>query len=135
MNKIFKTMALAIISIIAGVATILPVEASAQKEAENGENTVTAIKIKTLNNRKAELKNKIAIEDKKRGRAADGVSAETMEQMNDVQDSICLSLRSDLVDVELELSELTPDETQNKIVKQYKSLKESQSKENKDSKK
>jgi hypothetical protein len=38
-----------------------------------------------------------------------GASAATLEALNDRQDSLCLALRSQLVDVELELGELKPD--------------------------
>jgi hypothetical protein len=34
-----------------------------------------------------------------------GVSAEVLEEMNDRQDSVCLDLRSQLVDVQLEIWE------------------------------
>lgn len=81
-------------------------EAEAQGTAAQNDSTVTAIKIKNLNKRKASLQKQIAAEDKKRNTVVEGATHETMERRRDRQDSICLQLRSDLVEVELELKEL-----------------------------
>lgn len=64
------------------------------------------LKLKTLFNKETVLKNKIKEEDGKRNAVYNGVSPETQEMLNDRQDSICLDLRSQLVDVQLEILEL-----------------------------
>ena len=45
-------------------------------------------------------------QDSKRNAVYNGVSPETQERMNDRQDSLCLDLRSQLVDVQLEIKEV-----------------------------
>ena len=52
------------------------------------------------------LKKKIELEDRKRNQTIDGVSGISMEKINVRQDSICLDLRSQLVDVQLQIKEL-----------------------------
>ena len=64
------------------------------------------LKLKTLFNKETVLKNKIKEEDGKRNAVYNGVSPETQKMLNDRQDSICLDLRSQLVDVQLEILEL-----------------------------
>lgn len=48
-----------------------------------------------------QLEKEIAEQDAKRNRQIPGVAPETMEGINDRQDSICLALRSQLVDLKL----------------------------------
>ena len=55
--------------------------------------------------------------------------------MNDRQDSICLELRSQLVDLDLELKELVPDKTITKIVEQLNILNQRQEEDNQPSNK
>lgn len=83
------------------------------------DSTVNALKIKNLNIRKADLQKQIKMEDKKRNRAIDGVDPETMEAINDKQDSICLALRSELSDIQLELNELIPQKTIIQLIQQH----------------
>lgn len=83
------------------------------------DSTVNALKIKNLNIRKADLQKQIKMEDKKRNRAIDGVDPETMEAINDKQDSICLALRSELSDIQLELNELIPQKTILQLIQQH----------------
>ena len=64
------------------------------------------LKIKTLSEKEEALKNRIKEEDGKRNAVYNGVSPETQERMNDRQDSLCLDLRSQLVDVQLEIKEV-----------------------------
>lgn len=64
-----------------------------------------SLKMKALLNKQITLQNKIKEEDGKRNAVYNGVSAETQEMLNDRQDSICLDLRSQLVDVQLEIVE------------------------------
>ena len=77
---------------------------SAQNRADS---TLVALRLNELKTRKADIQKQIETEDRKRNQTIEGVSAETMERMNMTQDSICLELRSQLVEVELEMAELT----------------------------
>lgn len=64
------------------------------------------IKIKELKQTEATLKKRIGTEDKKRNRNIEGVSETSMDVINQRQDSVCLELRSQLVDVQLQVKEL-----------------------------
>ena len=64
------------------------------------------IKIKELKQTEATLKKRIGTEDKKRNRNIEGVSETSMDVINQRQDSVCLDLRSQLVDVQLQVKEL-----------------------------
>lgn len=101
---------------------LFAVECNAQSQTSQNDSTVNAIKIKNLKNRKAALQKQIAVEDKKRNAVIEGVSPETLEKRNERQDSICLELRSELTDVELELKELGADNTTAQIAQQYNNL-------------
>jgi uncharacterized small protein (DUF1192 family) len=68
-----------------------------------------SLRVKTLEGRKADLTQKIAEAEAQRNIQVAGASAATLEALNDRQDSLCLALRSQLVNVELELGELKPD--------------------------
>ena len=76
---------------------------SAQTKADT---VKVQIKIKELKQTEATLKKRIETEDKKRNRNIEGVSEISMNEMNQRQDSICLDLRSQLVDVQLQVKEL-----------------------------
>ena len=76
---------------------------SAQTKADT---VKVQIKIKELKQVEATLKKRIETEDKKRNRNIEGVSETSMEEINQRQDSICLELRSQLVDVQLQVKEL-----------------------------
>ena len=77
--------------------------ASAQTKADT---VKVQIKIKELKQTEATLKKRIETEDKKRNRNIEGVSETSMDEMNLRQDSVCLDLRSQLVDVQLQVKEL-----------------------------
>ena len=64
------------------------------------------LKIKELKSMENNLRKLIETEDKKRNSIISGVSEESLFAINEQQDSICLSLRSRLVDCQLELKEL-----------------------------
>lgn len=64
------------------------------------------LKIKELRTVEANLKKQIEAEDKKRGMTISGVSEESMSELNERQDSLCLALRSNLVNTRLEIKEL-----------------------------
>ena len=76
---------------------------SAQTKADT---VKVQIKIKELKQIEATLKKHIETEDKKRNQNIEGVSEISMNEMNQRQDSICLDLRSQLVDVQLQVKEL-----------------------------
>lgn len=86
------------------------------------DSAVNKIKIKELTLKKQAIETKIAIEDKKRNAVINGVTVETQETLNDKQDSICLELRSQLVNIKLELKELIPDKSSKTIAEQYNNL-------------
>lgn len=100
------------------------INAVSQRIEQKGDSTMLALKIKDLNVRKASLQKQIETEDKKRNRVIEGVDPESMELINDRQDSICLALRSQLTDVQLELNELVPDKTVLQLIQQYNVLSE-----------
>ena len=77
--------------------------ASAQTKADT---VKVQIKIKELKQTEATLKKRIETEDKKRNRNIEGVSETSMDEINQRQDSVCLDLRSQLVDVQLQVKEL-----------------------------
>ena len=101
---------------------LFSIKCNAQGQTSQNDSTVNAIKIGNLKNRKAALQKRIAVEDKKRNAVIEGVSPETLEKRNERQDSICLELRSELTDVELELKELGADNTTVQIAQQYNNL-------------
>lgn len=104
---------------------ITAITALAQNTSIN-DSTIIAIKVKEINIKKTSLQKQISIEDAKRGRNIEGVTPERQEILNDKQDSICLELRSQLIDIELELNEIVPDQTVGKIVNQFNILNQNQ---------
>lgn len=78
------------------------------KTVERNDSIATAIRLNSLQNKRESLQREIKAQDTKRDKQIAGVSAATLEEMNDRQDSICLALRSELVDVILEIKELSP---------------------------
>ena len=105
------------IILLAAAFAAAPAKAQAQKPAArpaaafSADSTVNALKIKTLTERKERLKKAIEAEDKKRGLQREGVAPERNERLNNRQDSVCLDLRSQLCDVNLQLGELAPAST------------------------
>ena len=85
-------------------------------------NVTNTVKIKDLTAKRDSLKKQITIEDAKRGKVINGVTPETLESLNEKQDSICLDLRSRLVSVELQLKECVPDTTAAILVNQLNRL-------------
>jgi hypothetical protein len=76
------------------------------------------IKLHALEERKAELMRKVAAEDARRNAQISGASTHSLEAMNNRQDSLCLALRSQLVDVNLEIGELRPSEVSSSTLQQ-----------------
>ncbi len=101
---------------------LFSLECNASVQTSQNDSIVNAIKIKNLKDRKAELKKRIATEDKKRNTVIEGVSPETLEKIIQRQDSICLELRSELTAVELELKELGADIVTTQIAQQFNRL-------------
>ncbi len=94
---------------------------SAQTTAAN-DSIASAVRLKTLHNKKDSLQKEIKLQDSKRNRQISGVSAETMEEMNNRQDSLCLALRSELTDVMLEIKELSPGVASPQLINQMNNL-------------
>ena len=92
------------------------------------DSVAVAIRVKTLESRRASLKAQIKEEDQKRKRVVEGITPEANERLNTVQDSICLELRSQLVSVELELGEVAPTSKQDVWTNLHNALKPSQQK-------
>ncbi|MCD8291357.1 MAG: hypothetical protein LUC91_07635 [Prevotella sp.] len=112
-NKITRIVAVAVFFLTAFSTT-----AFAQKPTKT-DSIAKAVRLNTLNQRKTSLEDSIKTEDKKRGRTIEGVTPESNERMNATQDSICLALRSKLVDVELEIAELTTNPQMQNIIQLY----------------
>lgn len=112
----------------AALSFAFPLTTSAQNLTRT-DSTLIALRLNELKTRKADIQKQIETEDRKRNQTIEGVSAETMEQMNLAQDSICLELRSQLVEVELEIAEITPDKPlPAQFLQQYNRLRQSQGK-------
>lgn len=62
--------------------------------------------LKLLETKEQNLKKKLNEEMQKRNATYSGVSAEALEEMNDRQDSICLYLKSQIVDVQLQIRDI-----------------------------
>lgn len=65
-----------------------------------------AMQIKILSIKKDKLQIKLLEEESLRNRIMPGVAPEAMEEANERQDSICLALRSEIVDIDLQIEEL-----------------------------
>lgn len=98
------------------------INAAPQRIEQKDDSTMIALKIKNLNARKVSLKKQIETEDKKRNRVIAGVDPESLERINDRQDSLCLALRSQLTEVQLELDELVPEKTIQQLIQQYNAI-------------
>lgn len=109
-------------SIVAIVAGFISVDVSAQTNISRNDSIATAVRLNGLQSRKNKLEKEIKIEDGKRNSQILGVFSETLEMMNNRQDSICLALRSELVDVILEIKELSPEVATPQLLQQYNNL-------------
>lgn len=86
------------------IAILLPLSMNAQ--SAKMDSIMVQLKIKELNRSADSLKIVIAKEDKKRNTSISAVLPEKMEVVNDRQDSLCLALRSQLVEKFLRIEEL-----------------------------
>lgn len=114
MNRRVGANVTVVVMLIAVMSGIPANEASAQQSVDS---IATAIRVKTLASRRAELRKRIQEEDAKRGHIVEGITPDANERLNTTQDSICLSLRSQLVSVELELAEVSPGTTQEALAR------------------
>lgn len=101
---------------------MLPAFASAQ--AVINDSVANALRVRNLKTQIDALNQKITAEDAKRNKVILGVSPSQLEAMNDRQDSVCLELRSQLTDKELELKELTARQTAETISQQVSNLRQ-----------
>ena len=86
------------------IAAAVALTAAAQSATQPADSM--SVQQKRLTERRAELRKLITEADAQRNKTREGVAAVTNEALNDRQDSICLDLRSQLTDVELQLKEL-----------------------------
>ncbi len=92
--------------IILSVILLVTFYSTANAQNQNDTLRVRA-RITELTVQRNQLKQQITVEDKKRNSQIADVTPEKMELINLCQDSLCLELRSQLTEVELEIAELT----------------------------
>ena len=97
-------------------------DAFALSPATRKDSIATTLRLNGLQTKSDKLQNEIKAADAKRNKQITGVSPGTLEAMNERQDSICLALRSELVDVILEIKELSPGVTSPVLLQQYNNL-------------
>lgn len=86
------------------------------------DSTPKNLNLKALKIKKDSLQKAIKVEDSKRNRQIAGVSPETMERINIRQDSICLALRSELTDLNLEIREASAAFASPHLINQFNNL-------------
>lgn len=89
-----------------GLSTAGTVDAQ-RTNSKPTEPTAVDSQIASLKARREAIQNEIKVQDSKRNAKIAGVSPESLEAINDAQDSICLALRSELVNLTLEIKELS----------------------------
>ncbi len=94
----------------------------AQEATSPNDSIANAVKLKSLQTQREKLLKEIEAEDRKRNVQLNGVTPERQEELNNLQDSVCLSLRSKLVDVTLEIKELAPSVATPQLMQQYNNL-------------
>lgn len=95
------------------VLSLLAANVSAQEKAPLTSETLneafagnTGSQLKYLQLQAKNLRDRLEQETDKRGIRQDEASLETLEEINEEQDSICYELRSQLADIELQISEI-----------------------------
>lgn len=95
------------------VLSLLAANVSAQEKAPLTSETLneafagnTGSQLKYLQLQAKSLRDRLEQETDKRGIRQDEASLETLEEINEEQDSICYELRSQLADIELQISEI-----------------------------
>lgn len=119
MKKIILSLAVVAMSLL--MAQEVSAQTAAQPTAKN-DSIATALRLNTLQGKKESLQKEIKVQDAKRNKQISGVLAETLEEMNNKQDSLCLGLRSELVDVILEIKELSPSVASPQLINQFNNL-------------
>ena len=114
-------LSLAVVAMSLSVAQVNSAQSPAQHTAKN-DPIATALRLNTLQNKKESLQKEIKAQDSKRNKQISGVSAETLEEMNNKQDSLCLALRSELVDMILEIKEISPSVASPQLINQFNNL-------------
>ena len=90
------------------IASLVGNDAFAQSTHVRNDSIAANLKLNGLRSKRDKLQKEIKIQDAKRNIQTNGVALETLEEMNDIQDSVCLALRSELVDVILETRAASP---------------------------
>lgn len=112
-----------ILTIVVMLAALTAAAQTAPKDTVAVDSAMNAARIKTLETCRDSLQQVLSIEDAKRNVSRPGVRPETLERINNRQDSICLALRSQITDVNLEINELTPASVVSlHVVQQYNSI-------------
>lgn len=111
-----------LLNVIVFIAALSCNDTLALSPATRNDSIATTLKLNGLQTKRDKLQNEIKAADAKRNKQMTGVAPETLEAMNDRQDSICLALRSELVDVILEIKEISPDVTSPVLLQQYNNL-------------
>lgn len=111
-----------VVLLMAGLYGVATNNVCAQDVASKADTIAHTVKLKALHAKRDSLMQRINVEDAKRNTQINGVTPERQEELNNRQDSICLSLRSQLVDVVLEIKEIAPDVTTPQLIQQYNNL-------------
>lgn len=109
------------------IASLVGNDAFAQSTHVRNDSIAANLKLNGLRSKRDKLQKEIKIQDAKRNIRTNGVAPETLEEMNDRQDSVCLALRSELVDVILEIKENSVDIPSSVLIQQYNCLLNSRS--------
>lgn len=109
------------------IASLVGNDAFAQSTHVRNDSIAANLKLNRLRSKRYKLQKEIKIQDAKRNIQTNGVTPETLEEMNDRQDSVCLALRSELVDVILEIKENSVDIPSSVLIQQYNGLLNSRS--------
>lgn len=97
-------------------------DAFAQNTQSRNDSIAAVLKVNGLQTKRDRILNEIKVQDAKRNKQIVGVSPETLEEINDRQDSICLALRSELIDVILEIKENSPEVNSPLLLQHYNNL-------------
>lgn len=113
-----------VLPILLAAMSAMPSQVAARTAATANDSITTAIRLNALNTQRKALQDSIKVADAARNATINGVSPETMEQINDRQDSLCLDLRSRLVAIELEIEEITPDRVPSQLLQQFNEMRQ-----------
>ena len=94
----------------------------AQNTPSRNDSIAATLRLHGLKARREKLQQEIKVQDAKRNKQVVGVAPETLEEMNDRQDSVCLALRSQLLEVILEIKEVSPEVASPALIQQYNQL-------------